>query len=269
MLLFYVPHDMPATTAFYRRLGFTQIVDTPHYARFECPEGDATFSLSLSEEEFKNGAIIYFLGVFGPILVIFVLNVCMTCLAFDRRVSRATLVGAILPVLTLGGAMALGLIRDPGLMTVLPWVGDAGRGLIVAGMTGFLIMTYGQARRARDVIVASLAERDEAVRMASQREAMFLEARFDLERALQVGGLGRFSDQVLGSYQLGEVIGRGGMGEVYRAQHVETGAAAAVKMLLPEVLARPDYVRRFLEEVRIAASLHSPHVVEVLAKLQN
>jgi len=52
--------DMNAATAFYRRLGFLQIVDTPHYARFECPDGAATFSLSLSEAAFRNGAVIYF-----------------------------------------------------------------------------------------------------------------------------------------------------------------------------------------------------------------
>lgn len=52
--------DMPKAVAFYQQLGFLLIVDTPHYARFECPEGDATFSLSLSEENFSNGAIIYF-----------------------------------------------------------------------------------------------------------------------------------------------------------------------------------------------------------------
>ena len=45
---------------FYRRMGFTQIVDTPYYARFECPEGEATFSLSLAGEGFSNGATIYF-----------------------------------------------------------------------------------------------------------------------------------------------------------------------------------------------------------------
>lgn len=37
-----------------------QIVDTPHYARFSCPKGDSTFSLSFESEEFKNGAVIYF-----------------------------------------------------------------------------------------------------------------------------------------------------------------------------------------------------------------
>ncbi|MEN7342348.1 MAG: VOC family protein [Pseudomonadota bacterium] len=52
--------DMDAATAFYRLLGFTQIVDTPHYARFECPDGGSTFSLSLTQSEFVNGAVIYF-----------------------------------------------------------------------------------------------------------------------------------------------------------------------------------------------------------------
>lgn len=53
-------NDMEAAAAFYRKLGFRQIVDTDHYARFECPAGNATFSLSLSENDFYNGAIIYF-----------------------------------------------------------------------------------------------------------------------------------------------------------------------------------------------------------------
>ncbi len=52
--------DMDVSTDFYRRLGFLQIVDTPHYARFACPDDGATFSLSLEEENFKSGAIIYF-----------------------------------------------------------------------------------------------------------------------------------------------------------------------------------------------------------------
>ena len=51
--------NMDEATRFYRELGFTQIVDSPHYARFECP-GGASFSLSLEEGEFSNGAVIYF-----------------------------------------------------------------------------------------------------------------------------------------------------------------------------------------------------------------
>ncbi len=52
--------DMATACEFYRRLGFTQIVDTPHYARFECPDGGSTFSLSLDAGSYANGAVIYF-----------------------------------------------------------------------------------------------------------------------------------------------------------------------------------------------------------------
>ena len=52
--------DMPQAVQFYLTLGFTQIVDTPHYARFSCPDGDATFSLSLEDTEITNPTVIYF-----------------------------------------------------------------------------------------------------------------------------------------------------------------------------------------------------------------
>ena len=52
--------NMSQAAIFYRALGFTQIVDTPHYARFECPDGGSTFSLSLDDGDFNNGAVIYF-----------------------------------------------------------------------------------------------------------------------------------------------------------------------------------------------------------------
>ena len=52
--------DMEESVEFYRLMGFRLIVDTPHYARFECPEGSSTFSLSLTESDYKNGAVIYF-----------------------------------------------------------------------------------------------------------------------------------------------------------------------------------------------------------------
>ena len=52
--------SMDEATAFYRAMGFLQIVDTPHYARFECPQGSSTFSLSLAPNEFSNDSVIYF-----------------------------------------------------------------------------------------------------------------------------------------------------------------------------------------------------------------
>ena len=52
--------NMAAACQFYLQLGLTQIVASEHYARFLCPEGDATFSLSLDPEHQANGATIYF-----------------------------------------------------------------------------------------------------------------------------------------------------------------------------------------------------------------
>ena len=52
--------DMGKTTEFYRRMGFLQIVDTPHYARFECTEGNSTFSISLDGRGRENTSVIYF-----------------------------------------------------------------------------------------------------------------------------------------------------------------------------------------------------------------
>jgi catechol 2,3-dioxygenase-like lactoylglutathione lyase family enzyme len=52
--------DMDQTTEFYRKMGFLQIVDTPHYARFECIEGESTFSISLDPSGVKNPSVIYF-----------------------------------------------------------------------------------------------------------------------------------------------------------------------------------------------------------------
>jgi eukaryotic-like serine/threonine-protein kinase len=86
-----------------------------------------------------------------------------------------------------------------------------------------------------------------------------------------VYGLGRevVRARQLGSYQLGELLGRGGMGEVYRATHRMLARPAAIKLIRPEMLGAGDPVaaelaiRRFRREAEVAASLRSPHTVEL------
>ncbi len=53
-------NDLNKAIKFYLKMGFTQIVDSPHYARFECPDGGSTFSLSLDNNQFTNRSVIYF-----------------------------------------------------------------------------------------------------------------------------------------------------------------------------------------------------------------
>ena len=52
--------DINKARAFYQLLGFELIVDTPHYLRFACPDGQSTFSLNLESETPDNGAVVYF-----------------------------------------------------------------------------------------------------------------------------------------------------------------------------------------------------------------
>jgi catechol 2,3-dioxygenase-like lactoylglutathione lyase family enzyme len=53
--------DIAASAAFYKRMGFIQIVDSPHYARFETPDGDSTFSIHLADSAVADsGVVIYF-----------------------------------------------------------------------------------------------------------------------------------------------------------------------------------------------------------------
>jgi len=43
--------NIERSIAFYKGMGFTLIVESPHYARFECPDGDATFSFHIVDSE--------------------------------------------------------------------------------------------------------------------------------------------------------------------------------------------------------------------------
>ncbi|WP_392343215.1 VOC family protein [uncultured Shewanella sp.] len=52
--------NMNKVVRFYQLLGFILIVDTSHYARFECPMGKSSFSLYLASEPMTYGALIYF-----------------------------------------------------------------------------------------------------------------------------------------------------------------------------------------------------------------
>ena len=73
----------------------------------------------------------------------------------------------------------------------------------------------------------------------------------------------RPSTQRFGPYELRELIGLGGMGEVYRAYDTARGRMVALKLLRADVAADPSYRERFRWESRIAARLQEPHVIPV------
>lgn len=72
--------------------------------------------------------------------------------------------------------------------------------------------------------------------------------------------LGRTLD---GKYRIEGLIGRGGMGAVFRATHVGTGRVVAVKVILPQLVREPEALERFRREARAAGGLRHPNIVDV------
>ena len=70
--------------------------------------------------------------------------------------------------------------------------------------------------------------------------------------------------RAVGPFLLELPLGQGGMGSVWRARHQPSGAAVAVKLVLPHLSRQSWVAPRFLGEVRAVARLDHPHVVRVL-----
>lgn len=71
------------------------------------------------------------------------------------------------------------------------------------------------------------------------------------------------ADATFGRYRLIELLGRGGMGEVWRAHDETIDRAVALKLLLPHYATDPEFNERFRREARAAARLDDPHVVPI------
>ena len=67
----------------------------------------------------------------------------------------------------------------------------------------------------------------------------------------------------LAGYRIEALVGRGGMGVVYRGHDLALDRDVALKLLAPELAADITFRERFLKESRLAASLEHPNVVPI------
>jgi len=73
---------------------------------------------------------------------------------------------------------------------------------------------------------------------------------------------GRPQDLTLGAYRLLELLGAGGMGQVFKARHLRLNRLVALKIIRPErLLQNPEAIRRFEREARSAAHLKHQNIV--------
>src|SRR5690242_7014005 len=69
-------------------------------------------------------------------------------------------------------------------------------------------------------------------------------------------------------YQIGEKLGEGGMGTVYRGCHLPTNQPVAVKVLKAEH-SQPEMIARFIREGEALRQLNHPNIIKMLAALEH
>jgi serine/threonine-protein kinase len=208
-------------------------------------------------------AWVYYGGIFSPAALVLIFGIAFMSGQRSFVAGLWVYLQCAIFQLALSVAVYTGVLQDRGVFRPLP---VATRDFVVFELFTQLLLATGFvfARATRTTSLRAIADLERTVREAAKREALLLEARADLGRALQIGGPGRYTDQTLGSFTLGPVIGRGGMSEVYEARHVSTQALAAVKLLHRHLLGDSDNIARFVREARVVASLASDHVVKVM-----
>jgi eukaryotic-like serine/threonine-protein kinase len=205
------------------------------------------------------------IGMFSPVPAVVVFGMAYFARSEARRLVWALGAIVIAAYATTASLMAFDVVPDPGVFTS-HGLSRAVRIVAVVSTTMVYIATLFQARMSRRSAEGMLLLARNATLEAHRREAQLAEANVDLARMLRanVGREGRYSGTTAGYWSIGDVVGRGAMGEVYAAVDRRSGARVAVKFLQQTAATMDEDPRpRFQREARIAASLRSANLVTV------
>ena len=206
----------------------------------------------------------YYVGFYSPITVVLSLGIYYLGQSTDSvhafwlpvYVAVSWIVGALL--------ITSGLVPDRSVFSSsgLTFYSQV---FMAIGVGSTLMTTMWMARVARTSVRRAIIASNDALMIAQKREVLLVEAHGQLDQAMRasVGKPGRYSGTVVGGYRLELVIGMGAMGEVYGAEHVESGAPAAIKLLHSDTLGREDMVARFLREAEVCERFAHPNLVKV------
>ena len=201
--------------------------------------------------------IIYYIGVFSAGAMLLALAVYFYGTSHSTLVARsvyATIAGLYLLV-SIGVASRLipdlSLFHTRGIDPFTPWF------QVIMSQVNFALIFYlaRSTRRAGERAVERVRDANLQVR---KRDALLAEAQGELAR-VEGAGQGRFTGETIGRYELGDLLGRGAMGDVYSAMSDE-GVSVAVKMLHPSLLEQEENVQRFAREAQAASAVDTAHV---------
>lgn len=207
-------------------------------------------------------AVVYYVGIFSPTIIAMYIGVYFFGVGDSPRSGWAIYLTGAIGYLALGVAAMLGVLPTDRAVMALS-TPELSSMIAVAGVCQVLFFaTFWMARSSRRATLAAFDRLERAARQIRKREALLNEVRAELdqERAAKEG---RFTDQKLGKYLIGEVIGRGAMGEVYRGWEQGAERPVAVKFLSAALAEDASALERFFRESDIAAKLESKHVVKV------
>lgn len=206
---------------------------------------------------------VYYVGIFSPVIIAMYIGVYFFGVGDSPRSGWAIYLTGASGYLALNVGAMLGLLPTDQSVMALSTPELPSMFAVTAVCQVLFVATFWMARRSRQATLAAFERLERAARQIRKREALLNEARAELdqERAAKEG---RFTDQQVGKYLVGEVIGRGAMGEVYRAWEQGAERAVAIKFLAAAMIEDSAAVERFFRESEIATRVRSKHIVDVL-----
>ena len=206
----------------------------------------------------------YYVGFYSPMTVVLSLGIYYLGQSTDSRHSL-WLPMYVTVSWILGAALITGGVIDDRSVFSSRGLPVAAQVFMALGVGGALTTTMWMARIARNSVRDAILASNRALMVAQKREALLAEAHNQLDQAMRaaVGKAGRHTGEVAGRYRLDLVIGIGAMGEIYAAEHPESGEQAAVKLLHRDTLEREDMVTRFLREAEVCQRFEHPNLVKV------
>lgn len=204
---------------------------------------------------------IYYSGVFSTGAVLVMLGILFFAQGDDGRWAVGLTATAVGLYILLSVGITVGIIPDLGIFRGIGLT-QTTRIFAIVMVPYIFVITIWQARLSRKATQDAVKRLGAALRALQEREALLQEANQNFDAMLAAaGGHGGYSGRHAGDFVLGDVIGRGAMGEVYAATNAATGVRAAVKLLNPSALADPDLFQRFMREADILRRLTAPNVI--------